>query len=80
LCFFLKNKALFFEKNKQKAFARLIPRPRRQTRVGRRKGRHRAALNIGDCFAYALAAATGAPRPFRGRAFTRTDIRSALPC
>ena len=24
------------------------------------KGRHRAALNIGDCFAYALAKATGA--------------------
>jgi addiction module HigA family antidote len=43
------------------------------------KGRRRAALNIGDCFAYALAAATGEPRLFTGNDFTHTDIRSALP-
>lgn len=43
------------------------------------KGRHRAALNIGDCFSYALAFATGEPLLFKGDDFTHTDIRSALP-
>jgi ribonuclease VapC len=43
------------------------------------KGRHPAGLNIGDCFSYALAAATGQPLLFRGDDFARTDIRSALP-
>ncbi len=44
------------------------------------KGRHPAALNIGDCFAYAVAAATGEPLLFKGRDFSHTDIRSARPC
>jgi len=43
------------------------------------KGRHRAALNIGDCFSYALAAATGHPLLFKGNDFGHTDIRPALP-
>jgi ribonuclease VapC len=43
------------------------------------KGRHRASLNIGDCFAYALAAATGQKLLFKGDDFVHTDIRSALP-
>ncbi len=30
------------------------------------KGRHRPGLNIGDCFAYALAVATGDPLLFKG--------------
>jgi ribonuclease VapC len=38
------------------------------------KGRHRAGLNIGDCFAYALAKATGEPLLFKGDDFGRTDI------
>jgi ribonuclease VapC len=38
------------------------------------KGRHPAALNFGDCFAYALAKATGEPLLFNGRNFSRTDI------
>ncbi len=42
------------------------------------KGRHRAALNIGDCFAYALAKATDRPLLFRGDDFIHTDIRRAL--
>lgn len=42
------------------------------------KGRHRAGLNIGDCFAYALASATGLPLLFKGDDFSQTDIRSAL--
>jgi ribonuclease VapC len=43
------------------------------------KGRHRAGLNIGDCFSYALAAATGHPLLFKGNDFVHTDIGSALP-
>jgi ribonuclease VapC len=43
------------------------------------KGRHRAGLNIGDCFAYALAKATNLPLLYKGADFARTDIRSALP-
>ena len=42
------------------------------------KGRHPAALNIGDCFSYALARATGYPLLFKGRDFARTDLPSAL--
>jgi ribonuclease VapC len=38
------------------------------------KGRHKAGLNFGDCFAYALAKATGEPLLFKGNDFTRTDI------
>lgn len=38
------------------------------------KGRHRAALNFGDCFSYALARALGAPLLFVGTDFARTDI------
>jgi ribonuclease VapC len=38
------------------------------------KGRHPAGLNIGDCFAYALAKATGEPLLFKGDDFGRTDI------
>lgn len=42
------------------------------------KGRHPAALNFGDCFAYALARATGEPLLFKGDDFKKTDIMSAL--
>lgn len=42
------------------------------------KGRHPAALNFGDCCAYALAKATGEPLLFKGDDFSRTDIRRAL--
>lgn len=38
------------------------------------KGYHPAALNFGDCCAYALAAATGEPLLFKGRDFATTDI------
>ena|SRR6266481_1246680 len=41
------------------------------------KGRHRAALNYGDCFAYALAKATGSPLLFKGDDFSHTDIKPA---
>ena len=42
------------------------------------EGRHPAGLNIGDCFSYALASATGYPLLFKGGDFSRTDIRAAL--
>jgi ribonuclease VapC len=42
------------------------------------RGRHPASLNIGDCFSYALAAATDHALLFKGDDFNRTDIRSAL--
>jgi ribonuclease VapC len=38
------------------------------------RGRHRARLNIGDCFAYALAKTTGEPLLFKGEDFARTDV------
>ena len=41
------------------------------------KGNHPAALNFGDCFAYALAKATGEPLLFKGDDFAQTDIEAA---
>jgi ribonuclease VapC len=38
------------------------------------KGRHPAGLNCGDCFAYALSAASGEPLLFKGEDFARTDV------
>ncbi|TCZ64503.1 type II toxin-antitoxin system VapC family toxin [Roseicella aquatilis] len=43
------------------------------------KGRHPAALNFGDCFAYALAQEPGEPLLFRGNDFPRNDVTPALP-
>ncbi|MDB5457684.1 MAG: VapC toxin family domain ribonuclease [Caulobacter sp.] len=42
------------------------------------KGVHRAGLNMGDCFAYALAKALDAPLLYKGDDFPLTDVRSAL--
>lgn len=42
------------------------------------KGRHPAGLNIGDCFAYALAKTTGEPLLFKGNDFVQTDVAAAL--
>ena len=41
------------------------------------KGSHPAALNFGDCFAYALAEVTGEPLLFKGDDFALTDIEAA---
>ena len=41
------------------------------------KGRHPAGLNFGDCFSYALAALTREPLLFKGRDFSKTDVRAA---
>lgn len=42
------------------------------------KGRHPARLNLGDCFAYALAKTLDAPLLYKGDDFAKTDIRSAI--
>ncbi len=41
------------------------------------KGRHRAGLNFGDCFAYALAKDKGEVLLFKGDDFCHTDIDGA---
>jgi ribonuclease VapC len=42
------------------------------------KGRHAAALNLADCFAYALAQVSEAPLLYIGTNFAKTDVQSAL--
>jgi ribonuclease VapC len=42
------------------------------------KGRHRAGLNFGDCFAYALATVSGEPLLFKGSDFRHTDVPPAI--
>ncbi len=44
---------------------------------GKRSG-HPARLNLGDCFAYALAKTTGEPLLFKGEDFDHTDIEPAI--
>ncbi len=62
----------------------VVPVSLPQTRLARRayaefgKGRHRAGLNFGDCFAYALAKESGRPLLFKGEDFRHTDIRPAV--
>ena len=41
------------------------------------KGRHRAALNFGDCASYALAKARDLPLLFKGSDFSETDLSAA---
>jgi ribonuclease VapC len=43
------------------------------------RGFHRASLNFGDCFAYALAKEWNCPLLFVGGDFSATDIVPALP-
>lgn len=38
------------------------------------KGRHPAALNLGDCFSYALAKSRAEPLLFKGNDFSQTDL------
>lgn len=44
------------------------------------KGRHAAALNFGDCFAYALAKERGAPLLCKGGDFAKTDMDILPAC
>jgi ribonuclease VapC len=49
----------------------------RQAFIDFGKGRHRAGLNYGDCFSYALAKATREPLLFKGKDFAQTDLVAA---
>jgi ribonuclease VapC len=42
------------------------------------KGRHKAGLNFGDCFAYALAKDMDEPLLFKGHDFGPTDVEAAV--
>jgi ribonuclease VapC len=42
------------------------------------KGRHKAALNFGDCCSYALAKTRSIPLLYQGDDFALTDVMSAL--
>ena len=42
-----------------------------------RKGRHPAALNLGDCCAYAVAITSGEPLLYKGEDFQKTDVNQA---
>jgi ribonuclease VapC len=39
------------------------------------KGNHKAKLNFGDCFSYALSKVSGQPLLFKGKDFSLTDIK-----
>lgn len=41
------------------------------------KGRHKAGLNFGDCFSYALAKTTGERLLYKGADFLQTDLSNA---
>jgi ribonuclease VapC len=63
--------------------AEIVPVDAEQTDAARRawrrygKGRHAAALNYGDCFAYALAVTRGEPLLFKGEDFRKTDVNQS---
>ena len=42
------------------------------------KGQHPARLNLGDCFAYALAEEYHCPLLFVGQDFARTDVKACI--
>lgn len=43
------------------------------------RGRHKAGLNFGDCFSYALAKVSGEPLLFKGADFGLTDLALVMP-
>ena len=67
----------------ERAGIELVPVTSQQVEAARRawrpfgKGNHPAGLNFGDCFAYALAEATGEPLLFKGKDFAQSDIEPA---
>ncbi len=58
----------------------IVPVDAEQARIARDafreygKGRHRAGLNFGDCFSYALSRALDQPLLFKGDDFPHTDV------
>ena len=62
----------------------VLPLTAQQAAIGRaayrdfgRGSGHRARLNLGDCFSYALARETGRPLLFKGDDFGHTDLVAA---
>ncbi len=43
------------------------------------KGRHRASLNLADCFSHALAKVQRAPLLYKGNDFAMTDVTPIPP-
>ena len=69
-----------FLRQTQTAIETVTPEQARIAREAYRdfgKGRHRAGLNLGDCFAYALAKVAGEPLLCKGDDFKKTDIEVA---
>ena len=68
----------------ERAGIEIVPVDQEQAREARRawsrfgKGRHPAGLNLGDCFAYALAVTAGEELLFKGGDFTKTDVSPAM--
>lgn len=63
----------------------IVPMDETQARIAREAYRdfgkgsgHKAQLNFGDCFAYALAKAMNEPLLYKGTDFSLTDVRPAL--
>lgn len=78
------NAVAQFEAFMDGARIELVPVSVGQAMIARRawrvygRGNHKAKLNFGDCFAYALAKETGEPLLFKGDDFAQTDIEPAL--
>lgn len=69
-----------FLRQTQTAIETVTPEQARIAREAYRdfgKGRHRAGLSLGDCFAYALAKVAGEPLLCKGNDFKRTDVEVA---
>ena len=68
----------------ERARIELIPVTVEQVQAARQawrrfgKGNHPAALNFGDCFAYALAEVSQEPLLWKGDDFALTDVEAAL--
>ena len=64
---------------------RIEPVTEQQVRIARQayldfgRGNHPAGLDFGDCFAHALAKATGEPLLFKGDDFEQTDVNAYRP-
>lgn len=80
---FDENKGIELERLRERLDIELVPVTFDQMRAAQRawrrfgKGNDPAALNYGDCFAYALARTSGEPLLFKGADFAQTDIPSA---
>jgi ribonuclease VapC len=73
-----------FELLVERAAIDIVPVDSIQARIACRaysrfgKGRHKAGLNFGDCFAYALAMARSEPLLFKSKDFRHSDVTAAL--